>query len=89
MLETLAGAGWIGVLGLFGLYLFLLRTTLRAFSTAPLSCVGALLAIWASFLPLNTHNNFYGGWMIAWFWVWMGIAAGLLFRTVEPAKVAE
>ena len=89
VLETLAGAGWIGVLGLFGFYLFLLRTTLRAFSTASLSCVGALLAIWASFLPLNTHNNFYGGWMIAWFWVWMGIAAGLLFRKVEPAKVAE
>ena len=89
VLETLAGAGWIGVLGLFGFYLFLLRTTLRAFSTASLSCVGALLAIWASFLPLNTHNNFYGGWMIAWFWVWMGIAAGLLFRETESAKVAE
>ncbi|NRP53014.1 MULTISPECIES: O-antigen ligase [unclassified Marinobacterium] len=79
-LEAWSGAGFLGVLGLLLFFVWLTRTSIQVGKTGSLLAAGALVALWAGFFPLNTHNNFYGGWMSAWFWVWMGISAGLIFR---------
>jgi len=78
-MEAFSGAGTLGVLGLVGLFIFLGRTSIKVAKAGSIIAAGALVALWAGFFPLNTHNNLYGGWMSAWFWVWMGISAGLIF----------
>ncbi|NRP28745.1 MULTISPECIES: O-antigen ligase family protein [unclassified Marinobacterium] len=85
ILEAWSGAGVWGVLGLVVLFVFLIRTTFKTMSTGSLLALGGLTAFWAGFFPFNTHNNFYGGWMNAWFWVWLGISAGLIF-SLETKK---
>jgi len=85
-LEAWSGAGSLGVLGLLIYFLFLAKTSINVSKTRNLVAAGALIALWAGFFPLNTHNNFYGGWMNAWFWVWMGISAGLIFRKTKEAE---
>ena len=79
-LEAWSGAGALGLIGLLIYFVWLARTSIQVGKTGSLLAVGALVALWAGFFPLNTHNNFYGGWMSAWFWVWMGISAGLIYR---------
>ena len=83
LLEAWSGAGALGLIGLLAYFVWLARTSIQVSKTGSLLAVGALVALWAGFFPLNTHNNFYGGWMSAWFWVWMGISAGLIFRKSE------
>ena len=83
LLEAWSGAGVIGLIGLVAYFVWLARTSIQVGKTGSLLAVSALVALWAGFFPLNTHNNFYGGWMSAWFWVWMGISAGLIFRKGE------
>jgi hypothetical protein len=80
LLEAWSGAGALGLIGLLAYFVWLARTSIQVGKTGSLLAVGALVALWAGFFPLNTHNNFYGSWMSAWFWVWMGISAGLIFR---------
>lgn len=80
LLEAWSGAGALGLIGLIAYFIWLGRTSIHVGKTGALLAVGALVALWAGFFPFNTHNNFYGGWMSAWFWVWMGISAGLIFR---------
>ena len=80
LLEAWSGAGALGLIGLLAYFVWLARTSIQVAKTGTLLAVGALVALWAGFFPLNTHNNLYGGWMSAWFWVWMGISAGLIFR---------
>ena len=80
LLEAWSGAGALGLIGLLMYFVWLARTSIQFGKTGSLLAVGALVALWAGFFPLNTHNNFYGGWMSAWFWVWMGISAGLIFK---------
>jgi O-antigen ligase len=84
-LEAWSGAGSLGVLGLLIFFVFLTKTSINVSRARNLIAAGALIALWAGFFPFNTHNNFYGGWMNAWFWVWMGISAGLIFR--KPHEV--
>lgn len=79
-LEAWSGAGSLGVIGLLIYFFFIAKTSINVSKAGNLIAAGALIALWAGFFPLNTHNNFYGGWMNAWFWVWMGISAGLIFR---------
>ena len=79
-LDAWSGAGALGLIGLLMYFVWLARTSIQVGKTGSLLAVGALVALWAGFFPLNTHNNFYGGWMTAWFWVWMGISAGLIFK---------
>jgi O-antigen ligase len=85
-LEAWSGAGALGLIGLLAYFVWLARTSIQVGKTGSLLAVGALVALWAGFFPLNTHNNFYGGWMSAWFWVWMGISAGLIFRQTKTAS---
>jgi O-antigen ligase len=85
-LEAWSGAGSLGVLGLLIYFLFLAKTSINVSKAGNLVAAGALIALWAGFFPLNTHNNFYGGWMNAWFWVWMGISAGLIFRKTNEVE---
>jgi O-antigen ligase len=85
-MEAWSGAGSLGVLGLLIYFLFLAKTSINVSKAGNLLAAGALIALWAGFFPLNTHNNFYGGWMNAWFWVWMGISAGLIFRKTNEAE---
>ena len=80
LLEAWSGAGTLGLIGLLAYFVWLARTSIQVGKTGSLLAAGALVALWAGFFPLNTHNNFYGGWMSAWFWVWMGISAGLIYR---------
>ena len=87
LLEAWSGAGAFGLIGLLAYFVWLARTSIQVGKTGSLLAVGALVALWAGFFPLNTHNNFYGGWMSAWFWVWMGISAGLIFRKSEARAV--
>ncbi|NRQ01158.1 O-antigen ligase [Marinobacterium sp. xm-d-530] len=87
LLEAWSGAGVLGLVGLLAFFVWLARTTIQVGKTGSLLAVGALVALWAGFFPFNTHNNFYGGWMSAWFWVWMGISAGLIFRKGEARAV--
>jgi O-antigen ligase len=86
LLEAWSGAGALGLIGLLVYFVWLARTSIQIGKTGSLLAVGALVALLAGFFPLNTHNNFYGGWMSAWFWVWMGISAGLIFRQPEEAS---
>jgi len=80
LLEAWSGAGSLGLIGLIMYFVWLARTSIQIGKTGSLLAVGALVALWSGFFPLNTHNNFYGGWMSAWFWMWMGISAGLIFK---------
>jgi len=89
VMEALSGAGFIGVLGLVIYFIGLTKFTVNAFRAGSLIAMGAILALWAGFLPFNTHNNFYGGWMNAWFWVWMGLSAGLFFRPSNPREITD
>jgi len=82
-MEVIAGAGFIGLLGIVVFFAGLTSFSVTVFKEGTLITAGALLSLWAGFLPFNTHNNFYGGWMNAWFWVWMGLSAGLYFRTTN------
>jgi len=86
-LEAWAGAGLLGVLGLVVLFVHVARTTHSVMKTGSFIAIGALVAFWAGFFPLNTHNNFYGGWLNAWFWIWLGIAAGLIFKQLKAEGV--
>lgn len=79
IMETLSGAGWIGVAGLLLFYIMLTRLTLNIFKQPSLIASAAVLAFWAYFWPINTHNNFHGGWVSAWFWVWLGLAIGAFY----------
>ena len=85
-LEAWSGAGVMGLIGLIAFFIWLTMTTIQVSKTGSLLAVGSLIALWAGFFPFNTHNNLYGGWMSAWFWVWMGISAGLIFRKPEEAS---
>ena len=80
ILEAWSGAGVLGLTGVLAYFFWLARTSIQVGKTGSLLAIGALVALWAGFFPFNTHNNFYGGWMTAWFWVWMGISAGLIFK---------
>lgn len=81
MMETFSGAGWSGLIGLLLFYGLLTRFTLMTFKQGSLLAVGAVLAFWAYFWPINTHNNFHGGWVSAWFWVWLGLAVGAYYAS--------
>ena len=87
-LEAWSGAGLLGVIGLGIYFVWLTRISIKVATSGTLIAVGALIALWSGFFPLNTHNNFYGGWLSAWFWVWMGISAGLIFkdRQIPPVE---
>jgi O-antigen ligase len=80
LFEAWSGAGVLGLIGLLIYFVWLAKTSIQVSKSGSLLAVGALVALWAGFFPLNTHNNFYGGWISAWFWVWMGISAGLIFK---------
>lgn len=80
LLEAWSGAGGLGLLGILMYFFWLTITSIKVFKVGSLIAVGALISLWAGFIPFNTHNNFYGGWMTAWFWVWMGISAGFIYR---------
>ena len=86
-LEAFSGAGIPGLLGLIGFFIFLSKQSIRVVKGGSIITLGAIVALWAGFFPLNTHNNFYGGWMNAWFWVWMGLVAGLSFK--EENRITE
>lgn len=79
IMETLAGSGWVGVAGLLLFYILLTRLTLSIFRQPNLVAAASVLAFWAYFWPINTHNNFYGGWVNAWFWVWLGLTLGAYY----------
>jgi len=83
-LEAWSGAGAAGVMGLIILFSAVTVTSLKSFKAGNLAAIAALLAFWAGFLPLNTHNNFYGGWLTAWFWIWIGLSAGFVYRNGLP-----
>jgi len=68
------------------LFITITLTSLKTFKAGNLAAIAALLAFWAGFLPFNTHNNFYGGWLSAWFWIWIGLSAGFLYRNGLPDK---
>lgn len=78
VLEAWSGAGVIGIIGLLIFYGMLVRLTAYSIKYSSLFAIGAVLGMWAGFLPFNTHNNFYGSWMTAWFWVWLSLALGLV-----------
>jgi hypothetical protein len=80
-METFSGAGWAGIVGLVLFYGLLTRFTLMTFKQGSLLAVGAVLAFWAYFWPINTHNNFHDGWVSAWFWVWLGLAVGAYYAS--------
>jgi len=86
VMETLSGAGWIGVAGLVLFYIMLTRLTLNIFAHPTLLATAMVLAFWAYFWPVNTHNNFHGGWVNAWFWVWLGLAIGSYSSSPKPSK---
>jgi O-antigen ligase len=79
VMETLSGAGWVGVAGLVLFYIMLTRLTLNIFAQPTLLATATVLAFWAYFWPINTHNNFHGGWVNAWFWVWLGLTIGTYY----------
>ncbi|QJD72190.1 O-antigen ligase [Marinobacterium sp. LSUCC0821] len=81
--DAWSGAGAIGVLGLMLFYIRLFHRTRESIKTGDLVAIGAMVALWAGFLPFNTQNNLYGSWTTAWFWVWCGIAIGLTSRSVN------
>ena len=78
VLQQFAGAGLPGLAGILSFYTGLFFLTISAVRGKNLLVVGAALAVWAGFFPLNTHLNFHGGWLTANFWVWVGIFLGLL-----------
>ena len=86
LLEAWAGAGVIGVIGLLLSYVYLARFTIRAIKNSSLVGIGALLSFWAAFQPINTQNNLYGGWTTAWYWVWLGLAVGFVYRSRTKAN---
>ena len=79
VMETLSGSGWVGVAGLVLFYILLARLTLNIFKHPSLLATATVLGFWAYFWPINTHNNFHGGWVNAWFWVWIGLSLGAYY----------
>lgn len=86
LLEAWAGAGAIGVIGLLLMYVYLARFTIQAIKNSSLVAIGTLLSFWAAFQPFNTQNNLYGGWTTAWYWVWLGLAVGFVYRSKTKAN---
>lgn len=86
MLEVAVGTGCIGLIGLYFLYNILWQFTLEAIRMDAFFAMGGFIGIWAGFLPFNTHNNFYGSWMMGWLWIWMGLSLGLLEKHKQEVK---
>lgn len=84
IMETFSGAGWVGLAGLLLFYIMLARLTFQIFRHTNLIAAAAVLAFWAYFWPITTHNNFHGGWVNAWFWVWLGLTLGAYYAPSQP-----
>jgi len=72
LLDSFASSGILGLLGLIGVYAIVFQKTVSLFRLGNWLGLGFALAFWSGFLPFNTHNNFYGGWMTAWLFFWIG-----------------
>lgn len=81
ILEVWSGAGGIGLIGIAIFYGILFCLSKRVLYERSWLLTGAMLGLWAGFLPFNTHNNFYGSWMAGWLWIWLGLMMGLLKTT--------
>jgi O-antigen ligase len=86
LLQVFADTGLPGLLGILLIYGLLLTLCLRAAKAGNWLACGAGLAFWAGFFPLNTHLNFYGGYLMASFWIWIGLLIGL---TTKPNPWTE
>ena len=86
VLQQFAGAGWPGLIGMCLFYILLLKFSWDAVKYRNLLGVGAVLAVWMGFFPLNTHLNFHGGWLTGNFWVWIGVLLGCCYRLKDGAS---
>ncbi|NVK02501.1 MAG: O-antigen ligase family protein [Oceanospirillaceae bacterium] len=71
--DAWAGTGLVGLIGLVAFYMLLAGLTLRTLKHSDASAFGLIVAVWAVVFPFNTHNNFFGSWMNAWMWIWIGL----------------
>lgn len=78
VLQQFAGTGFLGLVGLLIFYACLVFVTVKAIRSSNWMVVGATIAIWSAYFPLNTHLNFHQGWLTANFWVWIGLLFGLM-----------
>lgn len=87
LLDIFSGTGFPGLIGIALAYLLVLRLSINIWKTSSLLATAAIAGWWAGFLPFNTHYSFYGGWSTAWFWVWLGISAGLYRQSLNRSGV--
>lgn len=80
VLDVFSATGFTGLVGIILAYTMIAGLTLHIWRTGDPATIATIVGWWAAFLPFNTHYNFYGGWSTAWFWVWLGLAAGFFIR---------
>lgn len=78
VLEAAVSAGIIGVVGLFALYVFLLRFAVRAYRQKAFLSLGALLGIIAFLFPINTGLSLYANLSNYLLWTLLALALGYM-----------
>lgn len=89
LLQSFADTGMTGLFGLLLIYALMLKGCLDSARSGNWFACGAGLAFWVAFFPLNTHLNFYGGYMMASFWIWIGLFLGLSRQGKVEAGVSN
>lgn len=77
ILDAFSSTGFIGLIGLIILFVLVLKQTWLAITGTSILFIGVALSFWGVFSPLNTHNNLFGGWVMGWMWLWLGLLAGV------------
>ena len=69
-LEVSAEQGLVGIIGLIGAHLLLIRRWLRASPTARKQALGPAVALLVLMFPFNTHPALYSSfWSAVWWWL--------------------